>query len=209
MKKTRILLSFIVIAVVIGGTFLATRAYFRATGTAANNKIEAGTLDMQVGGAQGSAIEPFVVDNIGQEGDVTGSKTWTVNNIGTLPGRLYFRIQDVVNADNGCPQPETLVDTTCGDPGAGEGELGGVLDFKVYLDDQLIVTTDLASANQDVIKATWNGLPEVIIPAGQSKTIKVEYAAGENDYGNEVQSDSVSFNSRFDLVQQTNAKPTP
>ena len=188
---------------------MVTRAYFRATGTAASNIIEAGTLDMEVGGAQGSAIEPFVVNNIGEEGDVTGSKTWTVNNIGTLPGRFYFRIQDLVNSDNACTQPEALVDESCGNPGDGEGELGGVLTFNVYLDDVLITTTDLASANQDVIKLAWNTLPEVMIPAGQSKTVKVEYLAGESDYGNEVQSDSVSFNTRFDLVQQTVAKPTP
>jgi len=210
MKKTSILFSLMVIVVVIGGTFFATRAYFRATGTATNSKIEAGTLDMEVDGAQGTAIEPFVVTNIGQEGDVTGSKTWTVNNTGSLPGRLYFRIQDVVNSDNGCTsQPESLVDTTCDDPGAGQGELGGVLTFKVYLDDVLVTTTDLATANQNAVKTAWNALPEVMIPAGASKTVKVEYLAGEDDYGNEVQSDSVSFNSRFDLVQQTKAKTAP
>ena len=207
--KPKIFLSILIIASAIGGTFLATRAYFRATGTAAGSKITTGTLDMTVDGKQSSAIENFIADNIGAVGDVTGSKTWTVNNTGTLPGRLYFRIQDVVNSENGCNQPEGLVDTTCDNPGSAQGELGKALKFNVYLDGVLVKLTDLDAANQDVIKTTWNALPKVMIPAGGSKTIKIEYLAGETDYGNEVQSDSVSFNTRFDLVQDTTAAIAP
>lgn len=207
--KPRIVLSILIIIMAIGGTFLATRAYFQATGTAAGNKITAGTLDMTVGGAQGTAIENFVADNIGAVGDVSGTKTWTVKNTGTLPGRLYFRIQDVVNDENGCNQPEGLVDKTCDNPGPGEGELGKALKFNVYLNGVLVKLTDLDTANQDVIKDTWNSLPKVMIPAGGSADVKIEYLAGETDYGNEVQSDSVSFNTRFDLVQDTTAAPTP
>ena len=207
--KPKVLLSILIIVTAIGGTFLATRAYFRATGTAAGSKITTGTLDMTVDGKQSSAIENFIADNIGAVGDVTGSKTWTVNNTGTLPGRLYFRIQDVVNDENGCNQPEGLVDTTCDDPGPTQGELGQALKFNVYLDGVLVQLTDLDTANQDVVKTTWNALPKVMIPAGASKQIKIEYLAGETDYGNEVQGDSVSFNTRFDLVQDTTAAPAP
>lgn len=207
--KPRILLSLLIIIAAIGGTFLATRAYFQATGTAAGSKITAGTLDMTVGGAQGSALENFIADNIGNVGDVTGSKTWTVKNTGTLPGRLYFRIQDVVNDENGCNQPEGLVDTTCDDPGPGQGELGKALVFNVYLDGVLVKSTNLETANQDAVKTAWNALPKVMIPAGATKEVKIEYLAGENDYGNEVQSDSISFNTRFDLVQDTTAATAP
>jgi hypothetical protein len=207
--KPKILLSALIIIVAIGGTFVATRAYFQATGTAAGSKITAGTLDMTVGGAQGSALENFIADNIGNVGDVTGSKTWAVKNTGTLPGRLYFRIQDVVNGENGCNQPESLVDTTCDDPGSGQGELGKALKFNVYLDGVLVTSTNLDTVNQDAVKTAWNALPKVMVPAGTTKQVKIEYLAGENNYGNEVQGDSISFNTRFDLVQDTTAATSP
>lgn len=207
--KKRIVLSLFVICVTVSGTFLATRAFFRDTETGTGSKITAGTLDLEVGGANGTNIEPFIVANIGAEGNVSGTKSWTVKNTGTLPGRLYFRLQDLLNDDNGCNEPEALVDTTCADPGQGEGDLGKVLVLKVYLDNQLVATTNLDTANQDAVKTVWNAFAPVVIPAGQSKIVKLDYSAGENDYGNEVQSDSVSFNTRFDLVQLTNAVPTP
>jgi hypothetical protein len=207
--KSRILLSVIIIGAVIGGTFLVTRAYLRANQTATGSKIAVGTLDMDVDGNRGTAIDPFVVENIGEEGNISGTKTWTVNNTGSLPGRLYFRLNDVINYDNECNEPELLVDSTCGAPGADEGELGSKLSFKVYLGDELVSTSNLTKTDMPTIRQSWNDLPAVLIPAGQSKTVKVEYSAGENDYGNEIQSDSITFDARFDLVQTTVAEPTP
>jgi len=209
--KKRILLSVIVIGTVIAGTALITRAYLSVRQTATGSKFTVGTLDMDVGGQRGVSIEPFVVDNIGQEGNINGIKTWTVNNKGSLPGRLYFRIQDLINNENECNEPETLVDTNCGTDavGAGLGELGSKLTFKVYLGNTLVSTTHLTEADLPAVRNAWNTLPAVIIPAGESKEVKVEYSATEQDYGNEVQSDSTGFNARFDLVQTTNAAPTP
>lgn len=207
--KKRILLSVIVISAVIGGTFLVTRAFLRANQTATGSKFAVGTLDMDVNDKRGTLIDPFIVENIGQEGNISGVKTWTVNNKGTLPGRLYFRLNDVINYENACNEPEGLVDTTCTDPGADEGDLGSKLTFKVYLDGQLVSTSNLTKNDMPSIRTAWNVLPAVLIPAGQSKEVKVEYLASENDYGNEVQSDSVTFDARFDLVQTTTAAPTP
>ncbi len=207
--KKRILLSVIILSAVIGGTFLVTRAFLRASQTATGSKIVVGTLDMDVDGNRGTLIDPFVVENIGNEGNITGSKTWTVNNTGTLPGRLYFRLNDVINYDNACNEPESLDDTTCGDPGVDEGELGSKLTFKVYLGDELVSTTNLTKEDMSTIRQTWNTLPAVLIPAGGNQQVRVEYSASENDYGNEIQSDSVTFDARFDLVQTTTAGPTP
>lgn len=207
--KKRILLSGIVIGAVILGTALITRAYLRASQTATGSKFAVGTLDMDVGGKRGTLIDPFVVEDIGEEVNISGSKTWTVNNKGTLPGRLYFRLNDVINYENDCNEPEALVDTTCTDPGADEGDLGSKLTFKVYLGGQLVSTTNLTKTDMPSIRTAWNALPAVLIPAGQSKEVKVEYLASENNYGNEVQSDSVTFDARFDLIQTTTAAPTP
>lgn len=218
--KKRVFLSVLIIGAVMTGTFLVTRAFFRDTETATGSKITTGTLDMTVNGANGTVVEPFIVSNIGAEGNIASTKVYTIHNAGTLPGRLYFRTQDYVNNENGCNEPEALIDTNCGTDaiGTGLGELGGVLDFKVELADgqnpadnaySNIITTDLASATEGDVQASWNALPEVMIPAGGYKTIRIGYSATENDYDNRVQSDSVSFNTRFDLVQQTQAKPTP
>lgn len=170
-----------------------------------------GTLDMDVDGQRGVAIEPFVVDNIGQEGNIFGAKTWSVNNQGSLPGRLYLQIRNVTNNENECNEPETLVDTSCGTDaiGAGLGELGSKLNFRVYLDDVLVSTSNLTETDIPTVRTAWNNLTPVVIEAGQSGIVRVEYSAGENDYGNEIQSDSTEFDIRFDLVQVTQAAPTP
>lgn len=39
------------------------------------------------------------------------------------------------NDDNGCTEPEGLVDGSCGDPGADEGELSGEIQFMWWADD--------------------------------------------------------------------------
>lgn len=209
--KKRILLSTLIIGAVIAGTYGVTRAFLSARQTATGSKIVVGTLDMDVDGKRGSAVEIVTDENIGTEGNINGSKTWTVNNKGTLPGRLYFRVQGVVNNENECNEPEGLIDTSCGSDavGAGLGELGEKITFKVYAGDTLVSTTNLTDADAVTIRNAWNALPAVTIAAGGSQTVKIEYSMGENDYGNEVQSDSTVFNTRFDLVQTTSAAPTP
>lgn len=199
--RRQILLSTLVIAVAVGGTFAATRAYFTDRSTATGNNFTVGTLELEVGGANGSNVEPIVFDNIGASGKIDGSRTWTVTNKGTLDGRLYFKIDNLVNNENGCNEPETKVDTTCDNPGPNEGELGDKVDVNVYLDGVKVTTTNLATANQSVIGNTWNALPAVIIPAGQSRTVKVDWSMDPAKYGNEIQSDNLSFDSDFDLVQ--------
>lgn len=202
--KKKILLSMILISAVIGGTFLVTRAFFTDTETSAGNQFTVGTLDLDVGGANGTNVEPFVVTNIGQEGDIAGSKTWTVNNTGSLPGRLYFRLEDVVNQELGCNEPEAIVDTTCANPGPQEGELGNKIVANVYLDNNLVHSGNLTATSQADYTSAWTALPSVVIPAGGNVQVKMDWSADQADYGNEIQGDSLSFNVGFDLQQITN-----
>ena len=202
--RPRLILSVLLIMIVgavTGG--LVTRAFFTDTETSTGSEFAVGTLDLNVGGENGTNVLPFQIDNIGAEGNISGEQTWTVNNSGSLPGRLYFKLLSVANHENGCNEPEAIVDTTCDNPGTGQGELGGVITANVYLDNVLQVTSDLTTANEAVIGTDWNALTPVIIPAGGSVDVKIDWATAENAYGNEIQSDSVTFDIQFDLEQIT------
>jgi len=113
----------------------------------------------------------------------------------------------LVNHENGCNEPEALVDGSCDNPGEGQGEMGGVIDIYAYLDNVEKGTSTLATADQDVIGTTWEGLPSMTIPAGGSAQVKLEWATDQEGYGNEIQSDSITFDVGFDLVQVVT--PTP
>lgn len=206
MKKKKVWLSIALIAVVGGGALVATYAYFTAQRTTSVNKFTTGTLDLDVS-ANGNKLEPFVIENMGEEGNISGSKTWTVKNTGTLPGRLLLRLQNVVNEENGCNDQEKAVDPTCEDPGK-VGNLGNVINLKVALDDVDKVQSTLATANQSAIGAAWASLPTIILAPNEIRTVKAYWATDENAYGNEIQSDSVKFDVNFRLIQKING-PAP
>lgn len=200
--KKQVAMSLLVISVVCVTTFQATKAYFTDSAKSLGSNFTVGTLDLEVGGANGTNVEPFVINNIGADANTTGgAKTWTVTNKGTLPGRLYFKLENIINKENGCNNPESKADTTCANPGDGEGELGNLITAKIYLADQLITTTNLSPTSQITINNTWNNLAPVIVQPGQSSQIKLEWNMAIDGYGNEIQSDSLGFDVGFDLVQ--------
>lgn len=197
----KIILSVLLIALVLGGGVWATYAYFSSRATSTNSTFTVGTLDLTVGDKQNATVEPFIISGIGQEGDISGSKTWVVKNVGTLPGRLYISLANLVNYDNGCNDAESKLDTTCGTPGAGEGELGNVVVAKVYVDDVEKVSSNLNETNAAKIGTDWAALTPIIIEGGAQKTIKIDWNTPQSGYGNEIQSDSLTFDTNFDLVQ--------
>ena len=139
--------------------------------------------------------------NIGADGTVSGGKTWTINNTGSLPGELAFKVVDLRNYDNGCNEPERLVDTTCDTPGLGQGELGNAISTVVKVGDTTVVNSNLATANQATYQTQWDAAQKVVIPAGGSTTVTMDWATDPASYGNEVQSDSLDFDIQFDLTQ--------
>jgi len=199
--KKKILISLIVIAGVGTAGFTATRAFFRARVQSTDSSFTVGTLDLSVNDKQ-EAVDNFVVEGIGTYGDISGSKTWTVKNVGSLPGRLYFSLANLDNQENGCNRAETADEATCADDSIGE--LGGVVNTKVSVDGTSMVETTLANANQDEYATQWNAQPEIIIPAGESVEVTLEWSAGQADYDNSIQSDSLTFDTVFDLVQLVN-----
>lgn len=200
--KKQILLSVMVIGVVAVTTFQATKAYFTDSAKSLGSNFTVGTLDLSVGGANGTNIEPFIINNIGADNtSLSGAKTWTITNNGTLPGRLYFKLENIQNKENGCNTPEAKVDVTCDDPGVGQGELGKLITTKIYLNDQLVTTTNLADGAGTAIVEAWNRLSPTILTANQTTNVKLEWSMAPEGYGNEIQSDSLGFDVGFDLVQ--------
>ena len=128
--------------------------------------------------------------------------SWTVNNKGSIPGKLYLKIANLKNLENGCNEPEAKVDTTCTDEFSGE--LGKVLNVKFYVDDLEKLTSTLASGKDIEIKSAWENLSAISIMPGKSINVKMAWEADPEKYGNEIQSDSVSFDIVFDLVQLVN-----
>ena len=197
----RVITSLLVVLAVALATFAATSAYFSSTSSTTGSKFVVGTLDLAVGGAGGSTIEPFLIDNIGETNVSSGSKTWVVTNKGSLTGRLYFKLVNVNNAENGCNTPEMVVDTTCDNPGEGQGELGKQIRTKVYLNDLMVAESDLDEANKNRITNIWSSMTPVVLTAGETARVKLEWSMANESYGNEIQSDSLGFDVDFSLVQ--------
>lgn len=198
--KKKILISLIVIAGVGSAGFAATRAFFNARVKSTDSSFTVGTLDLSVNNKQ-EGVDSFVVEGIGASGDIAGSKTWTVKNTGTLPGKLYFKLDKLVNYENGCNRAEKVNDPDCETKSNEEGNLGAVLNTSVYVNGNLMANSKLATTNQDDYSTQWNSKSDVIIPAGESVEVKMEWAAGQDGYDNRIQSDSLNFDTIFDLVQ--------
>ena len=189
----------VVVALAAGGTY----AYFTATRTASTNRFTAGTLDLDVA-ANGNKLEPFVIENIGNTANIDGTKTWTITNTGTLPGRLLVSLQNLSNEENGCNDQEKAAEPNC--DADNLGELGKVVNLKVALDGTDVASSTLATDQMTTIGSQWSKLTPIIIPAGGTRTITTHWAADENAYGNEIQSDSTQFDMNFRLIQLINGE---
>lgn len=202
----KVVLSVGLITLVIGLAGATAFAFFTAQRTTSANKFTTGTLDLDVS-ANGNKLEPFVIENLGANANISGTKSWLVKNTGTLPGRLLVRLQNVANDENGCNDQEKPVDPSCETPG-DPGELGGVINLNVALDGVDKVTSTLATSQLAKIGVDWNALTPIVLAANEERTITAHWAADESSYGNEVQSDSTSFDMNFRLIQLING-PTP
>ncbi len=214
-KHKKLLAAAIVVPVVGFAGYQAynfTSALFTDTETNTANIFTAGTLNMSVDGNDGTAFDSFEISNIGADGTVSGGKEWTITNTGSVPGNLTFKLNDLVNDENGCNEPEALVDSSCGNPGHGEGELGNAISVTVDLDTNAdgtydktgVVSSDLATANQGEYATQWDtNAGTVTIQPGESVKVKMNWSTDPTSYGNEIQSDSTTFGVQYDLTQVT------
>ena len=200
-KKVFYSLAMILIVAAVAGA--GTYAYFTATRTTSANKFTAGTLDLDVS-ANGNKLEPFVIENMGENANISGTKTWTIRNTGSLPGRLLVRLQNVVNTDNGCNDQEKAIEPAC--EADNLGEMGNVVVLNVALDGNDVASSTLATDQMATLGTKWSALTPIILAAGEERTITAHWAADENAYGNEIQSDAVQFDMNFRLIQNINGQ---
>ena len=183
---------------------MSTRALFSDSQTKSGSAFTIGTLELDVKGTNGSDEASVSIDDIGLSSNLSGERSWTVYNKGSIPGRLYLKLANLKNLENGCNEPEAKDDNSCDDSNVSSGELGEVLNVKFYVDDSEKVSSSLASGKDVEIKTAWENLSAISIMPGKSINVKMAWSASPDGFGNEIQSDSVSFDIVFDLVQLVN-----
>ncbi|WP_083523467.1 TasA family protein [Methanofollis ethanolicus] len=217
--KSRVLYGVMGIALValfIGG---GTYAYFSDTETSTGNTFSAGTLNLSVGS---DSTLPFAFDNL-KPGD-TGvlADPWRINNTGTIAGNLTITCGEIINNENGLTEPEESVDFT---GGVLEGELGANLTVAFWIDSNANNTLDTGDyylrVDGDRIEFNneENALPDdafaplneysekswanlaTIAGGASAGTFHVEYDLPGPTTGNDVQSDTCTFDLIFKLEQ--------
>lgn len=158
----RILVSLFVMAVVGISAVGLTRAYFSDTETSTGNTFSAGTLDLKVDGAD--AVVPFTVSNL-KPGETKGSQTYTLKNMGSLPGVVTLKVKNVTTNENNLIEPEVSAGDSDGsrlDPDGftiatdGKGELLDQLYLRFWVDD----TPGQRPAPFDWQDTYWSGYPD-------------------------------------------------
>jgi hypothetical protein len=206
-NKKALLISVLVMIAVGIGAGIGTAAFLSARRTTSINRFQQGTLDLDVA-SNGQAVEPFVIENLGETGDISGSKEWTITNTGTLPGRLLLRIKNLENNENGCNDQEKEAEPECELDDIGE--LGSVINLKFRLEgsNQLslngtdVVSSFLKNEDEGNIGSAWKDLPVITMQPNDTVTVTAHWATSETDYGNEIQSDDLTFDIDFRLIQQ-------
>ena len=113
----------------------------------------------------------------------------------------------MTNLENGCDDQEQGTEPNCDQN--TDGELGGVITLKVALGGVDKVTSTLATADMLTIGDDWNDtVAPVIMQPNETREITMHWATDEDSYGNEIQSDSLTFDSVFQLIQIING-PSP
>lgn len=197
----KIIYSMFVIGVVSSIGLMSTRALFSDSKTKAGSAFTIGTLELDVKGANGSDQASVSIDDIGLASDLSGERSWVVYNKGSIPGRLYLKLANLKNLENLCNEPESRVDNSCDDSVLNSGDLGKILDVKFYVDDSEKLVSTLGAGKDSEIEAAWKNLDAIPAMPGQSVNVKMVWSADPDSFGNEIQSDSVSFDLVFDLVQ--------
>ena len=207
MRSSRPSLQTLLIVFMIAFLGIATtQALFRDVEQSQKGVFVLGTLELDVMDPNGGAAQSIVVEKLGSGEVLSGSKTWLIKNVGSLPGRFSLSLKNLKNLENGCNEPELLVDKTCNNPGEGEGELGQQITAKFSLleNNKLVELGTLMmnnEATQNLDKIFNQRVQKIVIPAGKSVRLTLDWDTSQANYGNEAQSDSVAFDLVFDLEQ--------
>lgn len=190
----------IIITIIASTGIIATSAFafFNAQQSFINNKLAAGTLDLNISSETGVS-QQIAIDNIGSQEDISGSKTWKVKNSGSLPGKLIVSITNLKNLENGCNTPEITTEPNCETDNIGE--LGNVIILDIITNNQTIASSSLANDQATNLENQLRQKPLTLEP-GQEIEITTSWHERPEGYSNEIQSDTVNFDLSFRLEQQ-------
>jgi predicted ribosomally synthesized peptide with SipW-like signal peptide len=160
MKKLLFVLMACVLSLgLIGGAF----AYFSDTETSTGNTFTAGTLDLKVDGTD--VLIPYSVSNL-KPGETRGTPTYMIQNVGSLPGLLTYKVSNVTTNENGVIEPESAAGDAVGvklDPdgfsiaASGYGELLDQVYIVFWVDD---TPGDRPAAFDWQDAKYWQGYPD-------------------------------------------------
>lgn len=198
----------ITIVITIAGAVM-TQSLFRDVEKSDQGEFAMGTLDLAVNEENGSIAQAINIVNVGEKNSLSGSKAWKVRNNGSLPGRLTVAIENLMEQENGCNEPESLVDASCDDPGVGVGELGSAIRIELAMmssnETTSLISTDLSPQSPVIFQQAWDALPQRIeLLPGQERIFILSWEIDGGDQSNRLQSDSLKFDMVFLLNQIIN-----
>lgn len=131
----------------------------------------------------------------------SGNATLELQNIGD-PGTLQLHFLDLQDFEMGCNEPESLVDSTCGDPGEGEGELSQNLDMLIWWDTNNNGIYD-ASEAPPIAEGKLKDIACITYDLGTLNSMETKYLgiawSVDNSVGNEIMGDKCTFDIQFAL----------
>ena len=201
----KILLSILTIALVVTATAGATRAQYSDTETSTGNTFTSGSLDLDVDGNNGTNTVKFTVTGMKPGSQPKG--TYHLNNVGSIPGYLDIENISVTSNENSCVDPESDAgDSSCGNPGAGEGELQDVVNLRLFEDndcDGWIGAGETVFYNGMTGSVAGNYERNKQINAGGFTCVTAIFDWGSTADDNKAMGDDMTLNLTFELAQTT------
>lgn len=179
----------------------ATTAYFSDTEISSANTFTAGTLDLKLDNGDVNVIK-FSINNMSPGNQPTGS--WKLTNAGSLNGYLDIENILITSKENGCTEPEGVLDSTCGNPGIGEGELQDLVNLRLYVDkdkDGYWSTGDYMIYNGATGSIASSYDLNELIPASGEVIIRAVFDWWSSPNDNLAQGDSMEVSFAFELSQ--------
>lgn len=176
-KKT--LLSVLIIGVIATVAGAGTWAAFSDTETSSGNTFTAGTLDLTLGASTTTGTD---INNVYP--GASGSKSWTLSNVGTIPGLLSLQF-NVYDATEGTP---TTINP------AGDDTINEALQVQVLVDGNQLYSGSLAGLKTASLDTT-------ALTNGGSSDVTVNWNV-PMDTDNGIQGDATGYDVTFTLNQQ-------
>jgi predicted ribosomally synthesized peptide with SipW-like signal peptide len=218
-------------ALIIGGTF----AFFSDTETSSDNTFTAGAIDLTVSstGKATNGVCNFTQTTGGPIFNCTDVKPGdsgesTVKfKLESNPAWACVVVDNIIDSDNGCNDPEIAAESTCATD--GDGELDNNLLLTVWVDDSVVgvggVCNNIQDSGEETL-VTDKPLSSFSLPTGQ-KVLAVSDTSGasmlganvplqpgehclgiawrvDSKVGNEVQTDKLSGDLSFYVEQSRN-----